>query len=98
MRQQRHFVDGGVFEGKGSETAKTAEETIISTKTPDFEYHSEPLRQHRRFVESGDFEENVSKRTENLIELLKNFWIQYFTFRTVFFKLPVVWVFLFSYN
>ena len=98
MRQQRRFVEGGVFEVKGSETAKTAEETNISTKTPDFEYHSEPLRQHRRFLESGDFEEKVSKRTENLIKLLKNIWIQYFTFRTVFFKLPLVWVFPFSFN
>ena len=72
LRQQRRFVEGGVFEGKGSETAKTAKETNISTKTPDYKYHSEPLRQHRRFVESGDFEEKDSERTEKVIQLLKN--------------------------
>ena len=33
LRQQRRFVEGGVFEGKDSETAKTAEKTKISTNT-----------------------------------------------------------------
>ena len=28
----------------------------ISANTPDYEYHSEPLRQQRRFVEGGVFE------------------------------------------
>ena len=64
LRQHRRFVEGGVFEGKDSETADTAEETNISTKTPNYEYHSEPLRQHRRFVEGGDFEENDSETAE----------------------------------
>ena len=32
IRQQRRFVEGGIFEGKDSETAKTAEETNISKK------------------------------------------------------------------
>ena len=72
LRQKRRFVEGGVFEGKDSETAKTAEETNISIKTPDYEYHSEPFRQHRRFVESGDFEEKDSERTTILIQLLNN--------------------------
>ena len=73
LRQQKRIVEGGVFEGKDSETVKIAEETIISTKTPDYEYHSEPLRQHRRFVETGDFEEKDSeKKTEKLIHLLNN--------------------------
>ena len=31
LRQQRRFVEGGVFEGKNPETVETAEETIIST-------------------------------------------------------------------
>ena len=61
------------FFGKGSETAKTAEETNISTKIPNYEYYSEPLREHRRFDESGDFEEKDSeKKTEKLIQLLNN--------------------------
>ena len=34
-RQHRRFLEGGVFEGKDSETAKTAEETNNSTKIPD---------------------------------------------------------------
>ena len=58
----------------------------ISTNTPDYENPSESLRQHRRFVESGDFEEKDSERTEKLIHLLKNVLKQYFTFRTVFFS------------
>ena len=66
LRQQRRFVEGGVFQGKDSETAKSAEETNISPKTPDYEYHSEPLRQHRRFVESGDFKENDSERNRKI--------------------------------
>ena len=64
LRQQRRFVEGGVFEGKNSETAETAfktEETTISTKTPDYEYHCEPLRQQRRFVEIGDSKEKDSE-------------------------------------
>ena len=65
LRQQRSFVEGGVLEGNGTETAKIAEERNISTKTPDYEYHSKPLKQHRRFVESGDFEEKDSERTKN---------------------------------
>ena len=68
------------------ETAKTAEETKISTKTPDYEYHSDPLRQHRRFVESGHFEEKDSERLEKLIKLLNKLKKHYFTFRTVFFS------------
>ena len=39
----------------------------ISTNTPDYEYHSEALRQHRRFVESVDFEEKDLERTKKLI-------------------------------
>ena len=35
LGQQRRFVEGGVFKGKVSETAKTAEETTTSTKTED---------------------------------------------------------------
>ena len=62
LRQQRRFIEGGIFKGKDSETAKTAEQTNISTKTPDYEYHSEPLRQYRRFVESGGFEEKDSEK------------------------------------
>ena len=58
----------------------------ISTNTADYENHSEPLRQHRRLVESGDFEEKDSERTEKLIQLLNNIQKQYFTFRTVFFS------------
>ena len=72
LGQQRRFVEGGVFEGKYSETAKTAEETNISIKKPDYDYHSEPLRQHKRFVESGKLEEKGSVRTEKLIHLLNN--------------------------
>ena len=34
----------------------------ISTNKSDYEYHSEPLRQHRRFVEIGDFEEKDSEK------------------------------------
>ena len=30
--KKRHYVEGGVFEGKDSETAKTADETNVSTK------------------------------------------------------------------
>ena len=71
LRQHRRFVEGGVFEGKDSETAKTADETNVSTKTPDYENHSEPLRQQRRFAEIGDFEEMDLKRTGKLIQLLK---------------------------
>ena len=37
LRQQKHFVEGGVFEGNDSETAEIAEETNISTKTTDYE-------------------------------------------------------------
>ena len=59
MKEQRRFVEGGVFEGRDSETAETAEETNCSTKTPDYEYHSEPLRKQRRFVEDGDFEKMI---------------------------------------
>ena len=73
LRQQRRFVEGGIFEGKVSETAKTAEETNISTKTPDYEYHIEPLRQHRRFVESGDFEEKDSERTKKYIPIAQQY-------------------------
>ena len=72
LRQQRRFIEGGVFERKDSKTAKTAEETNISAKTPDYEYQSEPLRQHRRFVKSRDFEEKESERTKKLIQLLNN--------------------------
>ena len=76
-----------MFKVKDSETA---EETNILTKIPDYEYHSEPLRQHRRFVEGGDFEENDSEtaveRTEKLVKLLSKIQNQYFTFRTVFFS------------
>ena len=73
LRQQRRFVERGVFEGTISETAKTAEETNNSTKTPDYEYHSEPFRQRRCFVKSGDFEEKGSeKKTEKFIQLLNN--------------------------
>ena len=35
LRQQRRFVEGEVFEGKDSETVKTANETNISTKNQD---------------------------------------------------------------
>ena len=42
----------------------------ISTKTPDYEHHSEPLRQHRCFVEIGDFDEKDSDNTEKMIQLL----------------------------
>ena len=51
----------------------------VSTNTPDYEYHRQPLRQQRRFVEGGRFEETdsettetVKNRTENLIQLLNN--------------------------
>ena len=50
--------------GKDSETAKTTGKTNTSTNTPDYEYHSEPLRQHRGFVETRDFEEKDSEKTE----------------------------------
>ena len=58
----------------------------ISTTTPDYEYHSDPLRQHRRFVESEVFEEKDSERTEKLIQWLNINLNQYFTFCTVFFN------------
>ena len=83
---------------------QVADETNISTKTPkqvtdetnistkDYEYHCEPLRQHRRFDEGRYFEEKDSKtaveRTEKLIQLLNNFLKQFCTFHTVF--LPLV--------
>ena len=50
-------------------------------KTPDYKYYSEPLRQQRRFVDGGDFEEKDSEttetakaknRTEKLIQFLIN--------------------------
>ena len=51
----------------------------VLTNTPDYEYHRQPLRQQRRFVEGGPFEETdsettetVKNRTENLIQLLNN--------------------------
>ena len=54
----------------------------ISTNTPDYEYHREPLRKQRRFVGGGGFEgkdsetaqtsETVKNRTEKLIQLLNN--------------------------
>ena len=57
----------------------------VSTNTPDYEYHRQPLRQQRRFVEGGSFEEKdsettetVKNRTENLIQLLNNILKQYF--------------------
>ena len=82
------FDEGGVFVGKDSETAETSEKTNFSTKTPDYEYQSEPLRQHRRFFVGGDFEEKNSEtameRTEKLFQLLNNN-KKKFTFRTVFF-------------
>ena len=66
-------MEGGVFEERDSEIAKIAKETNISTKTPDYEYHSEPLRQQRRLIEDGDFEEKDSdtavERTKQLIHL-----------------------------
>ena len=34
----------------------------ISTNAPDYGYHSEPLRQQRRFVEGGDFEGKDSEQ------------------------------------
>ena len=66
----------------------------ISTTTPDYEYHSEPLRQHRRFVESEVFEEKDSERTEKLIQWLNNNKSQYFTFCTVFFTYRLLKFFL----
>ena len=86
LRQQRRFVEGGVFVGKDSETAKTAEETSFSTKTPDYEYHTGPLRQHGLFVESGDFKEKDSEKIEKLIRLLNSISNQYFTLRTILFS------------
>ena len=53
---------------------------MSQTKTPDYENHSEPLRQHRRF------EEKDSERTEKLIQLLNNIQNQYLDFRTVIFS------------
>ena len=61
LRQQNRFVEGGVFEGKDSETVRTAQETNISTKTPDNEYHSEPLRQHRSLVDKEISRKRVQK-------------------------------------
>ena len=42
----------------------------LSSNTPHYEYRSEPLRQQRRFVEGGGFEEKDSEGTEKLIQLL----------------------------
>ena len=54
----------------------------FSTNKPDYEYHSEPLKQQRRFVEGRDFErkdletaetdETAKNRIEELIQLLNN--------------------------
>ena len=64
---------------------------IFQQKKPDYEYHSEPLRQHLRFVEGVDFEEKDSEtsveRTEKLIQLFNNISIQNFTFVLFFYSL-----------
>ena len=39
----------------------------FSTNTPEYKYHSEPLRQQRRFVEGGDFEGSDSETAETNI-------------------------------
>ena len=42
----------------------------ISTKTPDYEYHSEPLRQQRRFFEGGVLQGKVSETAKTAEETI----------------------------
>ena len=85
------FNEGGVFVGKDSEIAETSEKTNFSTKTPDYEYQSEPLRQHRRFFVGEDFEEKDSEtameRTEKLFQLLNNNQKQFYFSYCIFCRL-----------